>query len=259
MEELVGKIVTPGQSLGPPPPTASSALLLGRGLRQDNEVIVATRAGRLRCAHTKSSAATSPPAAATASKSGSSSSSKGEMTTRYWVQNDQRRYLPAVHDPVIGVVLARHSDSYKVDIGMSVPASLPLLAFEGATRKNRPNLQVGSTVYARVTVAHKDMDPELTCVGSSGRSDGFGALNDGYLVRCGSGLAQHLLSGQSAILKYLGKMFAYEVAIGLNGRVWVKSDSVKRTILISNAILNSEHLTAAQAHEMAQRLLKASD
>jgi hypothetical protein len=69
-------------------------------VRQDNEVIVATRAGRLRCAQLKTTS------------SGSTSSVKGETSVRYWVQNDQRRYLPAVHDPVIGVVLARHSDRY---------------------------------------------------------------------------------------------------------------------------------------------------
>lgn len=43
---------------------------------------------------------------------------------------------------VIGRVMERHSENVKVDIASAAPATLPMLAFEGATRKNRPNLQV---------------------------------------------------------------------------------------------------------------------
>ena len=45
---------------------------------------------------------------------------------------------------VIGIVTNRGSDSYKVDIGGAIPASLPSLSFEGATKKNKPNIQVKS-------------------------------------------------------------------------------------------------------------------
>lgn len=50
--------------------------------------------------------------------------------------------MPALEDLVIGLVQERLKDCYRVDIGSSQPAMLSLLAFEGATRKNRPNLQV---------------------------------------------------------------------------------------------------------------------
>ena len=43
---------------------------------------------------------------------------------------------------MIGIVTNRVGESFKVDIGGSVQASLPGLAFEGATKRNRPNLQV---------------------------------------------------------------------------------------------------------------------
>lgn len=45
-------------------------------------------------------------------------------------------------EKVIGIITNRGSDSYKVDIGGAMPASLPSLSFEGATKKNKPNLQV---------------------------------------------------------------------------------------------------------------------
>ena len=45
---------------------------------------------------------------------------------------------------------------------------LPQLSFEGATKRNRPNLKSGDVVYARVAAASRDMDPILTCVDAAG-------------------------------------------------------------------------------------------
>jgi len=43
---------------------------------------------------------------------------------------------------VIGIVTAKSGDIFKVDVGGSEQASLSYLAFEGATKRNRPNVQV---------------------------------------------------------------------------------------------------------------------
>lgn len=43
---------------------------------------------------------------------------------------------------MIGIVTAKSGDIFKVDVGGSEPASLSYLAFEGATKRNRPNVQV---------------------------------------------------------------------------------------------------------------------
>ena len=45
-------------------------------------------------------------------------------------------------DRVLGVITKTTGRSYRVDIGSAMPASLPELAFEGATKRNKPNLQV---------------------------------------------------------------------------------------------------------------------
>ena len=79
------------------------------------------------------------------------------------------RYIPAVGDSVVGRVLERHSENFAVDIGGPFPAVLNVLAFEGATRRNRPKLVEGDLVYARVVLAHRDVDTELSCVDVSGK------------------------------------------------------------------------------------------
>lgn len=51
----------------------------------------------------------------------------------------------------------------------------------------------------------------------------------------------------------------YEIAVGLNGRVWVHSGSVTNTILIANAIINSEQLPAKHVESMVQQLLQRAE
>jgi exosome complex component RRP40 len=52
------------------------------------------------------------------------------------------QYVPSPEDSVLGIVMEKIGDNYKVDIGSSAPASLSILGFEGATRRNRPILPV---------------------------------------------------------------------------------------------------------------------
>jgi len=116
---------------------------------------------------------------------------------------------------VIGVVTQKVGEGYRIDIGSAHPASLDGLAFEGATKRNKPNLKVpstnyftteqsifrffffkvGSLVYARVSLAHKDMEPELECFDAQTRkSEGFGELKGGFVVRCSLRLCRESVS-----------------------------------------------------------------
>jgi exosome complex component RRP40 len=108
---------------------------LGSGLRQDGDNIAMTKVGRLQF----------------------------KKPNKYWVEGSQKRYIPNTEDIVLGIVVDRRFEMFVVDIGGPTYASLPMLAFEGATRRNTPNLQVGAALYARVVKAHRDIDPELCC------------------------------------------------------------------------------------------------
>ena len=52
------------------------------------------------------------------------------------------QYVPAAQESVIGVISQRQGESYRVDIGSAHMTSLDGLAFEGATKRNKPNLRV---------------------------------------------------------------------------------------------------------------------
>ncbi|KAI9354607.1 hypothetical protein DFJ73DRAFT_624122 [Zopfochytrium polystomum] len=214
------------------PPQQPKAVV-GPGLRvvdrggREGPVIVATKAGALRTTETVNG------------------------VSAYFVENMQRRYTPQQNEPVIGIITARMAESYRVDIGGAHPASLNYLAFEGATKRNRPQLEVGAVVYARVSLANKDMEPELECVSAAtGKADGFGELKDGWVARCSLGLGRSLLRRTNPFLQALGAEMPFEVAAGSNGRVWVKAGNAKNTILAVRTLLSSEGVSGDKAREL---------
>lgn len=58
-----------------------------------------------------------------------------------------RQYVPAPQEFVVGVVVGRSGENWRVDIGSAQTATLDGLAFEGATKRNRPNLKVSCDLF----------------------------------------------------------------------------------------------------------------
>ncbi|KAH7921325.1 hypothetical protein BV22DRAFT_1114479 [Leucogyrophana mollusca] len=157
--------------------------------------------------------------------------------SKWWVENNSRRYVPAPQESVIGVVVGRSGEGWRVDIGSAHSASLDGLAFEGATKRNKPNLKVGSLLYARVSLAHKDMEPELECFDAqTHKADGFGELKGGFVVSCSLQMSRFLLDPKHFLLPLLGSRFPLEAAVGVNGKVWVNTKEVKQTIAVVRCI-----------------------
>ncbi|KXJ21938.1 putative exosome complex component rrp40 [Exaiptasia diaphana] len=193
-----------------------SKLRLGPGLRQDKDDVVAFKSGILR----------------------------HRNPATFWIDCSQKRYVPVKEERVIGIITNKTGENFKVDVGTSMAASLSFLAFEGATKRNRPNLQIGDVVYARLSVANKDMEPELDCTDGAGRSTGLGALSGG------------LLSKDFILLPLLGKYFPFECTVGSNGRVWINSKTSAHIIAISNAITNAEYMTETQIRSMVRQVVE---
>jgi len=212
--DLVGKIKDLKMRIGP-------------GLTQNKEMIYATKAGFLRY------------------------SSQHKF---YWIENNQKRYVPSNEDMVIGIVLDKYHDHYKVDIDGSMPATLSVLAFEGATLKNKLAIPVGAPVYARVAVANKDMEPEIVCMSQKNKADGYGELQTGFMFQVSIGYAKTLLDQDAFVLTALGRRTPFEIAVGMNGRVWVNTPDIAQTIVIANTIMHAEFLRQGQITDLVDRL-----
>jgi len=86
----------------------------------------------------------------------------------YWIEPQCKRYIPKLNDQIVGIIEDRGGDFYKINIFSGSIALLNRLAFEGATKRNKPEMKKGDVVYCRVSLAHKDIDTELTCLSASG-------------------------------------------------------------------------------------------
>jgi len=209
---MTSSVTFPGEIV----PAQHANLKLGPGLLQSvsgpsgSTTILSTRAGELKHSANRS---------------------------KWWIESNARRYIPAAQESVLGQIISRAGEGYRVDIGAAHPASLDGLAFEGATKRNRPNLKVNSLVYARVSLAHKDMEPELECFDAQTRkAEGFGELKGGFVVKCSLGMSRLLLDPNHFLLPLLGSRFPLECAVGTNGRVWVDTKSTQNTIVVGRCI-----------------------
>ena len=146
------------------------------------------------------------------------------------------------------------------------------LAFEGATKKTRPKLEVGDVVYARVSVSSKFQDhTELECVSATtGKADGLGPLKDGMVFDVSLGFAARLLQGSSSggskkesgkgvvLLGEFGGHENFEAAVGRNGRVWIKADQAKVVLKIGRALQRTDEqdLDEKQQKDIVSKLVK---
>lgn len=172
----------------------------------------------------------------------------------FWVNSYQKRYVPVKGETVIGVVNSKAGDIFRVDIGASEMGSLSYLAFEQATKKNRPDVNPGDLVYARLVMAGKDFEPELVCVNSSGKKGRLGVLSDGFLFHCSLNLCRMILRPECPLLSAISKEMSYEIAVGVNGRIWVKARTINETIAVGNAILAAEYATHEQIVQICENI-----
>jgi exosome complex component RRP40 len=104
---------------------------------------------------------------------------KGDQSV--WIQSIQKRYVPVEGDRVVGVVI-KTGRYHRIDIGSSQSAALPELSFEGTTKRNKINLQVGDCVYGRLSGCGPHFEPQMSCMDSNGRANGMGLLPSNGLI-----------------------------------------------------------------------------
>lgn len=143
-----------------------------------------------------------------------------------YIDSNTKRYIPQTGDHVLGVVVGVYLDFFKVSLQAHLPGvQLSMMAFPNASKKNRPNLKVGLVVYARVSEAVPEIVTEIECLDpETGKDGGFGPLAaDGYLFDVNMNFARELLyNKKSVFLEKLAAKVPFEIAIGINGRIWLK-------------------------------------
>lgn len=154
-------------------------------------------------------------------------------------------------------------DNFNCTLTPNTPfVTLPLLAFEGVTRKTRPILPSNTLVYARITSAGKDTPPELTCVEpSTGKGDGLGPVKGGMIFNVSLGMARRLLAGTKGgvvLPEILGERVGFEMVVGRNGVVVVDAGSVKATLAVGRALqeVDEKALGVKDQKKLAEKVIK---
>lgn len=203
------------------------------------------------------------------------------------------QYIPKKGDVVVGTVINKLGEFYKVcyfvndfqlprnltlnffkvSLNYFHDGILPDMAFEGATKRNKPNLIPGNYICSRISYVDLESgEIELTCItpeekktwsnnenylgvlknsnykniniieeysksersGSAGENQS--CIKDGMVVTVPQSVAQILLSDRSYVLNVLSKYFAYEICVGQNGVVWFSASTIKEMLLIMSAL-----------------------
>ncbi|TKA23977.1 hypothetical protein B0A50_06483 [Salinomyces thailandicus] len=227
MAETTTTTLLPGEEVGSDhvPRSKKGTLTLGPGLRHTPpSTITATTAGTLHVDYKKAA---------------------------LWLEAPHGRYQPAVGDLVIAQVHHSSTESYACALTSHTPfALLGQLAFEGASRKTRPQLKSGDLVYARVSRASKWEEAEIECFNAStGKSEGMGPLKDGMLFQISPAFARRLMMGADKdgrskggviVLEEVGQKVRFEVAVGRNGKVWIDSGSVRETLAVGKLLVQCD-------------------
>lgn len=176
------------------------------------------------------------------------------------LESNGRRYVPSTNDYVIGTVTGSFGDAFRVSLSdFTFPVSLSAMAFPNASKKNRPNLKVGSLVYARVSSAIPEIDVEIECLDpTTGKDGGFGLLEGGYVFDVSLAYARTLLFNPNyPLLNQLVKKCQFEIAIGLNGKIWIKTDDLKHTLAAANAIKQCQLVPSSECSKVINSAFKS--
>lgn len=229
MSIKVIRVVIPGDTIteAQEQPT-NKKIILGPGLRKQDDHIVACKTGVL----------------------------KMKSPNTYWIDSYQKRYVPNRGESVIGVVVQKAGDLFRVDIGASDTASLSYLAFENATKKNRPDVNVGDLIFAKILIASKDFETELVCVDSLGKKNKLGVLNGGFPFNCSINLVRKVLNESGPLFRAIQReiQVPMEIVVGMNGRIWIKARAVKDVCAISCAILAAEFVDDNEISNMCKKV-----
>jgi len=125
-------------------------------------------------------------------------------------------------------------------------------------------------VYARVTRAGGDVEPQLSCEAPPGvggpkkdwttGESAFGELVGGCVFPAPRAQCRRLAAARSPLLEALGRAFPLEVAVGLNGRVWAAAGEASHVVLVGAALRACEGADPDEAAALAvvKKLCRAS-
>ncbi|OBA28640.1 hypothetical protein HANVADRAFT_29645 [Hanseniaspora valbyensis NRRL Y-1626] len=166
------------------------------------------------------------------------------------IDYNSKRYIPQQGDYVIATVTNNYATHFVCTLNnFSSTVNLPYANFPQATKKNRPKYENGDLVYCRVKVVDSDLPAELECMDSeTGNKEGFGLLEaekgkHTAILNCSLAYCRELLfndKGFPLLSDMVKKNLSFEVAIGINGSIWISTGSLLETLCVYKILSKCE-------------------
>lgn len=182
------------------------------------------------------------------------------------IEYNSKRYIPQQGDYVIATVTNSYSTHFVCSVAnCSSSVHLPYANFPQATKKNRPKYENGDLVYCRVKVIRKNLPAELECMDSeTGNKDGFGILEaekgrHSAVLNCSLAYCRELLFNDKEFLllsKLVKNNLGFEVAIGVNGKIWICTKSLAETLCVYKILEACEKTNIANHDEIIEKFVK---
>lgn len=156
-------------------------------------------------------------------------------------------------DLVLGTVTNAGGDNLLVDCGgLFSHSSLNILSFDGASKKNHPNLNIGDAVYGRIKdLRCNQMEPEMTCCapnealrrdwvtdqalfGELGKQTPQSSKCRGITFNLDCRFCRFLLQKKCWLLEMIARKIPFEIAVGMNGKVWINHLPKKKKVEVTN-------------------------
>lgn len=136
-------------------------------------------------------------------------------------------------------------------------AILSNIAFNSASKRHRPTLRIGQAVICHVSYVNKFLETEVSCEDPTSQKDWvtnevyFGGLADGGLfLDLPVIMGPRLNACNCPLFKLIGAhLKPFEVAIGVNGRIYILADSA-RAVAISRILQKSSNLCLAEIEDL---------
>ncbi|CAD2112917.1 exosome complex component RRP40 [Plasmodium vinckei petteri] len=163
---------------------------------------------------------------------------------KYDIMNTSHKYIPKIGDLVIGIVKSKKLDYYQMDINSNCECIIHKIeSFKYASKSSFPNLLNGTLLYMIIEKINLDNNMVVaSCINSAdvkswiNYENYLGELVDGFLFAVNISYAKSLIGDKCYILDLIGKDIAYEIAIGHNGWVWIKTNDPQETNMIRSAL-----------------------
>ncbi len=146
-------------------------------------------------------------------------------------------YIPKEGDIVIGIVSRISGSTIIVDIRSPYQGVIPVPKGRATERVDlrKYDLKLGDVILAKVKAFDGSSSLLLTI-----DMEGLGKLEDGYILEVEPAKVPRVIGKRQSMLTILKEKTRSEIIVGNNGRIWVKTPSLKELLALEKALRKIE-------------------